>query len=94
MNLKEKAKILDKESIDKSLKRMAHEIIENVKTMDDTVLIGIKNRGAYLADRLADKIKEIVGGSFVRSYGGKVKSIPFVKGYSTTSIIERGLRRH
>lgn len=35
------------------------------------------------------KIEDIVGGSFVRSYGGKIKSIPFVKGYSTTSIIER-----
>lgn len=35
------------------------------------------------------KIKDIVGGSFVRSYGGKVKSIPFVKGYSTTSLIKR-----
>ena len=61
MKLKEKAKILDTESIDKSLKRMAHEIIENVKAMDDTVLIGIKTRGAYIAGRLADKIKEITG---------------------------------
>lgn len=39
------------------------------------------------------KIEDIVGGSFVRSYGGVTKSIPFVKGYSTTSIIERSLRR-
>lgn len=61
MQLKEKAKILDSESIDKSLKRMAHEIIENAKAMGDTVLIGIKNRGAYIAERLADKISQIVG---------------------------------
>jgi pyrimidine operon attenuation protein / uracil phosphoribosyltransferase len=61
MQLKEKTKILDKESIEKSLKRMAHEIIENAETMADTVLIGIKNRGAYIAERLADKIKEITG---------------------------------
>lgn len=61
MELKEKSKILDKEAIEKSLKRMAHEMIENVRTMDDTVLIGIKNRGAYLAERLADKISEISG---------------------------------
>lgn len=59
MNLKEKAKILDQNTIDKSLKRMAHEIVENAETMDDTVLVGIKNRGAYIAERLADKIKEI-----------------------------------
>ena len=61
MQLKEKARILDKDAVDKSLKRIAHEIVENAETMDDTVLIGIKNRGAYLARRLADKIKEIVG---------------------------------
>ncbi|MDD5173372.1 MAG: D-glycero-beta-D-manno-heptose 1-phosphate adenylyltransferase [Candidatus Omnitrophota bacterium] len=39
------------------------------------------------------KIEDIVGGAFVRSRGGKVKSIPFVKGYSTTSIIEKSARR-
>jgi pyrimidine operon attenuation protein/uracil phosphoribosyltransferase len=61
MILKEKSKILDKEAIDKSLKRMAHEIIENTKTMDDTVLIGIKNRGAYIAEKLADHIRAISG---------------------------------
>jgi len=39
------------------------------------------------------KIEDIVGSSFVRSYGGKVRSVPFVKGYSTTSIIERSACR-
>jgi len=61
MQFKEKAKILDKEAIDKSLKRMAHEIVEAAKDMNDTVLIGIKNRGAYVAERLADKIRDIAG---------------------------------
>ena len=35
------------------------------------------------------KVKDIVGGDFVKSIGGKVKNIPFVKGYSTTSLIEK-----
>ena len=61
MELKEKARILDKDTIDKALKRMAHEIIENSETMSDTVLIGIKNRGAHISEKLADKIKEISG---------------------------------
>ena len=39
------------------------------------------------------KVKDIAGSSFVRSYGGKIKRIPFVKGYSTTSIIERSACR-
>ena len=39
------------------------------------------------------KLEDIVGSSFVRSYGGKVKSVSFVKGYSTTSIIKRSACR-
>lgn len=35
------------------------------------------------------KEKEIAGGAFVRSYGGRVIMIEFVKGYSTTALIER-----
>ena len=35
------------------------------------------------------KIKDIAGGRFVMSYGGKVKRIPFVKGYSTTALIKK-----
>ncbi len=38
--------------------------------------------GDYTIDR-------IVGADFVMSYGGEVKVIPFVDGYSTTSIIGR-----
>ena len=34
-------------------------------------------------------IATIVGADFVLSYGGSVEIIPFVSGYSTTSIIER-----
>lgn len=34
-------------------------------------------------------IATIVGADFVQGYGGKVEVIPFVEGYSTTSIIER-----
>lgn len=33
------------------------------------------------------KVKDIVGADFVMSYGGRVARIPFVKGYSTTSVI-------
>ncbi len=35
------------------------------------------------------KISEIAGGDFVRSYGGRVSRIPFVKGHSTTSVIKK-----
>jgi len=61
MTLKEKAKILDKEGIDKSLERIAHEIIEKMKSVKDIAVIGIKCRGAYLGERLADKVKKLSG---------------------------------
>ncbi|MBL7196877.1 MAG: D-glycero-beta-D-manno-heptose 1-phosphate adenylyltransferase [Candidatus Omnitrophica bacterium] len=35
------------------------------------------------------KDKEIVGADFVKSYGGKVVTIPFKKGYSTTRLIKK-----
>ncbi|MDD5496176.1 MAG: bifunctional pyr operon transcriptional regulator/uracil phosphoribosyltransferase PyrR [Candidatus Omnitrophica bacterium] len=61
MTLKEKTKILDKESMDRTLERIAHEIIERIKSIDEIALVGIKNRGAHLGVRLADKIKNISG---------------------------------
>ena len=38
------------------------------------------------------KIEQIVGADFVQSYGGKVKSLKFVDGRSTTSLIEKSQR--
>ena len=61
MTLKEKARILDKDSMAKALKRIAHEVIERAAPLEDIAIIGIKNRGAYLGERLADMIKEIAG---------------------------------
>jgi pyrimidine operon attenuation protein/uracil phosphoribosyltransferase len=61
LKFKEKTKILDGDAIEKALKRMAHEIIENAKNTDDTILIGIKNRGAHIAEKLADHIMSISG---------------------------------
>ena len=59
MTLKEKAKILDKEAIERTLERIAHEIMEKNSSIGEIAIVGIKNRGAYLAERIADKIKGI-----------------------------------
>ncbi len=61
MTLKEKTKILDKEAIERSLERIAHEIVEKLKSVEDIAIIGIKNRGAYLGERLVEKITRISG---------------------------------
>jgi pyrimidine operon attenuation protein/uracil phosphoribosyltransferase len=55
----EKAKILDKEGINRSLMRIAHEIIEKNKGVENLCLVGIRKRGVYLAQRLAAGIKRI-----------------------------------
>nr|WP_245779707.1 bifunctional pyr operon transcriptional regulator/uracil phosphoribosyltransferase PyrR [Desulfoscipio geothermicus] len=60
-NLKEKARIIDKDGIRRALTRIAHEIIERNKGTEDLVLIGIRRRGVPLARRLAEKIRAIEG---------------------------------
>lgn len=59
----EKANILDEQAINRALTRIAHEIIERNKGIETCILVGIKTRGAYLANRLAEKIKIIEGKS-------------------------------
>lgn len=53
--------ILDGPSMNRALTRIAHEIIERNKGIDECILVGIKTRGAFLAKRLAEKIEKIEG---------------------------------
>ncbi|MFH1837240.1 MAG: bifunctional pyr operon transcriptional regulator/uracil phosphoribosyltransferase PyrR [Candidatus Omnitrophota bacterium] len=55
------SRILDDAGIKRTLMRMAHEIIEKNQGAGSLVIIGIKTRGAYLAERIAANIKEIEG---------------------------------
>ncbi|MGD6833240.1 bifunctional pyr operon transcriptional regulator/uracil phosphoribosyltransferase PyrR [Sutcliffiella halmapala] len=57
--MSEKAIILDEQAIRRALTRIAHEIIERNKGVEDSVLVGIKTRGIHLAKRLASRINEI-----------------------------------
>lgn len=59
--MKEKARILDKDTINRTLMRIAHEILERNKGIENLRLVGIRNRGVYLAQRLAGCIKKIEG---------------------------------
>ncbi len=61
MPMKEKSKIMDKSGLLRTLTRMAHEILEKNKGTEDLVIIGVRTRGAYLAERLANLIQEIDG---------------------------------
>ena len=53
------SKVMDKESVHRALARIAHEIIEKNKGIEDVCLIGIRTRGVLLAERLQQYIKQI-----------------------------------
>ena len=61
VELKCKAKIMDAAAIDRTLVRIAHEILEKNGGTDDLCLIGIHTRGVPLAHRLAENIARIDG---------------------------------
>ena len=44
MNLIDKAEIMDKDGIRRALVRIAHEIVEKNKGLDNVVLVGIRRR--------------------------------------------------
>ena len=59
--MKTKAVILDEKAIERATTRIANEIIERNKGIEDIILVGIKTRGIPFAERLAKKIKGIEG---------------------------------
>jgi pyrimidine operon attenuation protein/uracil phosphoribosyltransferase len=59
--VREKAKIMDAQAMDRAVSRIAHEIIEKNRGVTDVALIGIQRRGVPLARRLADRIEKVEG---------------------------------
>lgn len=53
--------VMDEQMMKRALTRIAHEIIERNKGVEDCVLVGIKTRGIYLANRLKERIEAIEG---------------------------------
>lgn len=49
--------IFDAESIKKAITRISYEMIEQHKSLDHVVLIGIKTRGITIAKRIAERLK-------------------------------------
>jgi len=54
-----KAKIIDEDGLSRIITRMAHEILEKNKGSQNLVLMGMKTRGEFLAQRIFERIKEI-----------------------------------
>jgi pyrimidine operon attenuation protein/uracil phosphoribosyltransferase len=53
--------VMDADRIARTLTRIAHEIVERNKGVDDLALVGVRTRGVHLARRLARTLKEITG---------------------------------
>lgn len=59
--MSQKAIVLDEQAIRRALTRIAHEIIEKNKGIEDCIFVGIRTRGIYIANRLAERIEQIEG---------------------------------
>ncbi len=53
--------VVDAVTMKRALTRITYEIIERNKGVQDIVILGIKTRGVYLANRLAERLKQLEG---------------------------------
>lgn len=55
--------ILDKQTAEKKLKRMAMEVAERNYGNDEIILIGIRENGIFIAEKIAGYLKEVFAGN-------------------------------
>lgn len=58
-----KTKLIDSTGFQRTVNRLAHEVVEKNKGGDNLAVVGIRTRGDYLARRVASKIQELEGHS-------------------------------
>jgi pyrimidine operon attenuation protein/uracil phosphoribosyltransferase len=56
-----KTQIMDADAIERSVRRIAHEIVEKNKGCENLLLVGIKSRGVPLAEKICKNIEKIEG---------------------------------
>lgn len=61
MQTREKTQLMSASEMDRTLVRLAHEVLERTADPDKLAIVGIRRRGVPLAERLARKIQEIEG---------------------------------
>jgi len=62
MDEKVKAKIMDEKKMKRTILRMAMEILERNRDIENLALIGIQRKGVFVARRIQQMIKEMEGG--------------------------------
>lgn len=55
------APVLDADALHRTLRRLAHEVVEATQGVSGLVLVGIESGGAVIARRLADEIEQFEG---------------------------------
>lgn len=60
--------ILSEQQLAITIKRLAHQVLENHINLDNTVLIGIQPRGVFLSDQIVEELKKQISGSKIQ-YG-------------------------
>ena len=59
--MREKAEILDSKAAARAMARISYEILEKNKGIENLCVIGILSKGAYIAEALARKIRDVEG---------------------------------
>lgn len=57
--IREKAQLMSSSEIDRTLVRLAHEVVEKSGDLEKVAFIGVRRRGVPLAMRLARKVEEL-----------------------------------
>lgn len=60
--------ILSGQQLSLTVKRLAHQILENNASLQDTVVIGLQPRGIFLSDRIVTELETLVTGGQI-AYG-------------------------
>jgi pyrimidine operon attenuation protein / uracil phosphoribosyltransferase len=60
--------ILSKEQLALTIKRLAHQILENHPRLEDTVIIGLQPRGIFLSDRIVKELEKLAPSTAIQ-YG-------------------------
>ena len=60
-SVKKEIEILSKKELDRTIKRLASQILEKIQNINSLLLIGIPTRGVYLSKLLAKYLEELSG---------------------------------
>lgn len=60
--------ILTTQQLEITIKRLAHQVLENHVNLDETVLIGLQPRGVFLSDQIVDEIRKETSDKIIK-YG-------------------------